>query len=48
MTNDIYKSLQTIIDLGFERVLTSGGESSALEGSLVIKEMVKLVSLFSQ
>jgi copper homeostasis protein len=32
MTTDIEKSAQEIIDLGFERILTSGGKPSALEG----------------
>ncbi|XP_041368837.1 copper homeostasis protein cutC homolog isoform X2 [Gigantopelta aegis] len=44
MTSDIHKSLQTIIDMGFERVLTTGGESSALEGAPVIKEMVEMAA----
>ncbi|XP_052771300.1 copper homeostasis protein cutC homolog [Mya arenaria] len=41
VTRDINTALETIISLGFGRVLTSGGESSALEGLPIITEMVK-------
>ncbi|ESO05813.1 hypothetical protein HELRODRAFT_159889 [Helobdella robusta] len=34
-------NLKILISLGFDRVLTSGGEYTALEGSPVIKEMVQ-------
>lgn len=33
MTNDLEKALEVIIDLGCERVLTSGGEATALQGA---------------
>ena len=44
MTPDLSTTLEAIIDLGCERVLTSGGESSALEGAPVIASLVKQVS----
>ncbi|XP_012287326.1 copper homeostasis protein cutC homolog [Orussus abietinus] len=34
------KSLNTVIDLGFERILTSGQKSSALEGLELIKQLI--------
>ncbi|KAL4237447.1 hypothetical protein ACF0H5_002164 [Mactra antiquata] len=40
MTNNIFDSLETVISLGFTRVLTSGGDSSALEGLPVITQMI--------
>jgi copper homeostasis protein len=43
MTRDISEALEKIISLGFGRVLTSGGDSSALEGLPVIAGMVKQV-----
>lgn len=36
-------ALETIISLGFERVLTSGLDSSVLEGLPVIKRLVEQV-----
>jgi len=39
MTSDIYAALEDVICLGCERVLTSGGESSSLEGSPVIRRL---------
>jgi len=44
MTNDYQKALEDIVSLGFERILTSGMDSSALEGTLVIKKCIELVS----
>ncbi|GAB3925508.1 copper homeostasis protein CutC [Mucilaginibacter myungsuensis] len=32
VANDMHKTLEDLIELGFERVLTSGGRSSAMEG----------------
>ena len=43
MTEDISAALEAVISLGFERVLTSGGDSTALEGLPTICEMVKQV-----
>ena len=41
MTAELTSSLETLIDMGFERVLTSGGYPTALEGSAVIAKLVK-------
>jgi copper homeostasis protein len=41
MCNDQYQALEDIIDMGFERILTSGGKSTAVEGSRAIAELVK-------
>lgn len=40
MTNDIHQAVEEVISLGFTRVLTSGGENSALEGLPTICELV--------
>jgi copper homeostasis protein len=40
-TNDLAKSLEKIIELGFVRVLTSGGENNAYTGRSVIAELIK-------
>jgi copper homeostasis protein len=39
---DPFQSLEDIIELGFERILTSGQQPTALEGALLIHELVKL------
>ncbi|XP_048744211.2 copper homeostasis protein cutC homolog isoform X2 [Ostrea edulis] len=41
MTSDILQALDDVVDLGFQRVLTSGGSSSALEGLPMIQQMVE-------
>jgi copper homeostasis protein len=41
MCVDQYQALEDIIDLGIERILTSGGRSTALEGSRAIADLVK-------
>jgi copper homeostasis protein len=41
MTPDPRKALQTLIDLGVDRVLTSGQEASVLEGLPLIAELVE-------
>ena len=41
MTRDPFRALETIISLKMERVLTSGQESTALEGLPLIKELVE-------
>ncbi|MBC7398826.1 MAG: copper homeostasis protein CutC [Mucilaginibacter sp.] len=41
MCNDQYQALEDVIDMGFERILTSGGKSTAVEGSRTIKELIK-------
>ncbi len=40
MTNDPFKSLDLLIALGVERVLTSGQENTAVEGKKLIKNLV--------
>ena len=41
MTKDACESLETLIDLGVERVLTSGFEATVPEGMWTLKELVK-------
>ncbi len=41
LTKDLFKSLEEIIDLGFVRILTSGGHSDALSGKDKIALLVK-------
>lgn len=41
MCADYSQALEDIIELGFERILTSGGKSTAVEGAHVIADMVK-------
>lgn len=42
MSKDLDKSLEDIISLGCERILTSGGEVSAIQGAEKIKHLIKL------
>ncbi|WP_214416542.1 copper homeostasis protein CutC [Sphaerisporangium fuscum] len=42
MTADPYQALETLVDLGVHRVLTSGQEVSVLEGAPLIAELVRL------
>lgn len=44
MVHDPMVALETLISLGFERVLTSGCDSSALEGLPLIKRLAEQVS----
>lgn len=44
MVHDPLVALETLISLGFERVLTSGCDSSALEGLSLIKRLAEQVS----
>ncbi|NWR71108.1 CUTC protein, partial [Centropus unirufus] len=44
MVHDPVVALETLISLGFERVLTSGCDSSALEGLSLIKRLAEQVS----
>lgn len=44
MVHDPQLALETLISLGFERVLTSGCDSSALEGLSLIKKLAEQVS----
>ena len=41
MTRDPYQALETLIELGVDRVLTTGQESSVLEGLDVITDLVE-------
>lgn len=41
MCADYTQALEDIIELGFERILTSGGKSTAVEGARVIADLVK-------
>jgi copper homeostasis protein len=41
MTRDPFEALETLIGLGVDRVLTSGGEATVLEGAEVIAEMIR-------
>ncbi len=43
MTRDIMEEIEAVISLGFERILKSGGDNSALEGLPSIAEMVNRV-----
>ena len=40
LTSDLSESLEKLVELGFERVLTSGGKATALEGALVLNNLV--------
>ena len=41
MARDLDSSLDVLVDLGIERVLTSGGDSTALEGLPVLERLVR-------
>jgi len=41
MCSDLHKGLEDTIAMGCERVLTSGGKSTALEGSRTIADLIK-------
>ncbi|SMC80823.1 copper homeostasis protein CutC [Pedobacter nyackensis] len=41
MSNDLFQALEDIIELGCTRILTSGGESSALKGAAVLKSLIE-------
>ncbi|WP_165021159.1 copper homeostasis protein CutC [Dysgonomonas sp. ZJ279] len=38
---DLFQSLEDIIDLGCDRILTSGGKKTALEGKEIIKQLIE-------
>jgi len=44
MCANLYQSLEDIIELGFDRILTSGGKSTAMEGASTIAQLVKKAS----
>lgn len=41
MSNDMEKALEDIIELGCERILTSGGEASAIKGADMLARLIK-------
>ena len=41
MSKDAFKSLETLIDLGVKRILTSGLEPTVMEGLPLLTELVK-------
>jgi copper homeostasis protein len=41
MCADLYTSMENIIELGFERILTSGGKSTAMEGASTIVHLIE-------
>lgn len=43
-TKDLEKSCETLIEIGFENILTSGGEKTALEGKENLKSLVEKYS----
>lgn len=45
MARDPVVTLETLVSLGFQRVLTSGCDASALEGLPVIKRLIDQVCL---
>lgn len=45
MVNDYEKALEDIVNLGCERILTSGLDSSCLEGTQIIKKCIEQVHM---
>jgi copper homeostasis protein len=41
MSNDLFTALEDVIDLGCERILSSGGEASALQGADVLAALIR-------
>ena len=41
VSRDLSKSLETIIELGFDMILTSGGEAKAIDGAQTIKKLAE-------
>lgn len=41
MTRDIFKAAEVVRDLGFSRILTSGGKTNALEGKEIIRILIE-------
>lgn len=39
---NVFDSLENIINLGFDRILTSGGKETAIEGENIIEEMIAI------
>ncbi len=40
-SRDLYQSLEDVIDIGCERILTSGGEKTAQKGADVIRKLIR-------
>jgi copper homeostasis protein len=40
MSRDLFKALEEVIELGCVRILSSGGESSALKGAAVLQKLI--------
>jgi copper homeostasis protein len=40
-SNDLFQAMEDIIDLGCERILTSGGYETAVEGEEVIRQLIE-------
>ncbi|MDR1023123.1 MAG: copper homeostasis protein CutC [Prevotellaceae bacterium] len=40
-SNDLFRAMEDIIELGCERILTSGGYSTAIEGADVIRQLIE-------
>lgn len=45
MVHDPVAALETLVSLGFQRLLTSGCENSALEGLPLIKQLIDQVCI---
>ena len=41
MTRDLFSSLETLIEMGVDRVLTSGGEPTVMEGIMNLEKLVE-------
>jgi copper homeostasis protein len=39
--NDLFTAMETIIELGCERILTSGGYDTAIEGAAIIRQLIE-------
>jgi copper homeostasis protein len=44
LSADLFQSLEDVIEIGCERILTSGGRSSAMEGAGVISRLIKMAA----
>lgn len=40
-SRDLFESMETIIEMGFDRILTSGGYPNVMEGREVLKKMIE-------
>ena len=40
MSSDLFKALEDVIELGCVRILSSGGESAALKGAVVLQKLI--------